>query len=193
MILCALGKAIARHSLTGLNIIIFHNGLIFHAAIIINRKNWSITIKLNFENLTIFLKKSERTHMLWPPSPCLLLFAFQCPLPSSRNVLFEWPHKRRYSFKVTKYWLINWRIFRRNKINCSPYNPKKNLIANQLNCISRNLDLQLGQNENLILIDDFNVEPNDATMKNFCQICGCKNIAKDKICFEIPETQLALT
>ena len=33
---------------------------------------------------------------------------------------------------------------------------------------------------------DFNVEPNDATMKNFCQIYGCKNIAKDKICFENP-------
>ena len=29
---------------TGLNIIIFHDGLIFHADIIINRKNWRITI-----------------------------------------------------------------------------------------------------------------------------------------------------
>ena len=29
---------------------------------------------------------------------------------------------------------------------------------------------------------EFNVEPNDATMKKFCQICGCKNIAKDKNC-----------
>ena len=26
---------------------------------------------------------------------------------------------------------------------------------------------------------DFNVEPNHATMKNFCQIYGCKNIVKD--------------
>ena len=31
---------------------------------------------------------------------------------------------------------------------------------------------------------DFNVEPNNATMKTFCQIYGCRNIAKDKICFK---------
>ena len=33
---------------------------------------------------------------------------------------------------------------------------------------------------------DFNVEPNDATMKNFCQIYGCKNMVKDKTCFKNP-------
>ena len=33
---------------------------------------------------------------------------------------------------------------------------------------------------------DFNVLPNDATMKNFCQIYGCKNIIKDKTCFKNP-------
>ena len=47
--------------------------LIFHTTIIINRKNWRITIKLYFENLSIF----KRTHMLGPPSTCALLFAFQ--------------------------------------------------------------------------------------------------------------------
>ena len=62
----------------------------------------------------------------------------------------------------------------------SSYNPKKNLIANHLNCIGRNLDSQLGQYENFILMGDFNIEPNDATMKNFCQISGCKSIVKGK-------------
>ena len=41
----------------------------------INRKNWRITIKLHFENLSIFLKKSERTHILGPSHPvrkCLI-------------------------------------------------------------------------------------------------------------------------
>ena len=33
---------------------------------------------------------------------------------------------------------------------------------------------------------DFNVEPNDATMKYFCQIYGCKNIVKDKTCLKNP-------
>ena len=35
-------------------------------------------------------------------------------------------------------------------------------------------------------MDDFNVEPNDATMKNFHQMYGCKNIVKDKTCFKNP-------
>ena len=69
---------------------------------------------------------------------------------------------------------------------CSSYNPKKNLITNHLNCIGRNLDSQLGQYENFILMGDFNVEPNDANMIDFCQIYGCKNIVKDKTCFKNP-------
>ena len=68
----------------------------------------------------------------------------------------------------------------------SSYNPKKNLIANHLNCIGRNFDSQLGQYENFILMGDFNVEPNDANMKNFCRIYGCKNVVKDKTCSKNP-------
>ena len=78
------------------------------------------------------------------------------------------------------------RLRKKKWLLCSSYNPKKNLIANQLNCIGRNLDSQLGQYENFILMSDFNVEPNDATMKRFCQIYGCKNIVKDKTCFKNP-------
>ena len=72
------------------------------------------------------------------------------------------------------------RLRKKKWLLCSSYNPKKNLIANHLNCIGRNLDSQLGQYENFILMGDFNVEPNDATMKNFCQISGCKSIVKGK-------------
>ena len=46
--------------------------LIFHTVIIINRKNWRITIKLHFENLSIFFKKRTYTHA-WTPLP---LFGF---------------------------------------------------------------------------------------------------------------------
>ena len=69
---------------------------------------------------------------------------------------------------------------------CSSYNPKKNLIANRLDCIGRNLDSQLAQYESFILMGDFNAEPNDANMKDFCQIYSCKNIVKDKTCFKNP-------
>ena len=68
--------------------------LIFHTAITINRKNWKTTIKLYLENLGIFFKKRTYTHAMTP----LPLFIFVCfsmtappSLPSSTNVLFEWP------------------------------------------------------------------------------------------------------
>lgn len=35
-------------------------------------------------------------------------------------------------------------------------------------------------------MDDFNVHPNDATMKIFCQIYCFKNIVKEKTCFKNP-------
>ena len=78
------------------------------------------------------------------------------------------------------------RLRKKTWLLCSSYNLKKNLIANHLNCIGRNLDSHLGQYENFILMGDFNVEPNDANMKDFCQIYGCKNIVKDKTCFKNP-------
>ena len=64
--------------------------LIFHTVIIINRKNWR-TIKLHFENLSIFFKKNERTHILGPLLPLFIFVCFSMtpPLPSSTNALFE--------------------------------------------------------------------------------------------------------
>ena len=46
------------------------------------------------------------------------------------------------------------RLRKKKWLLCSSYNPKKNLIANHLNCIGRNLDSQQGQYEKYILMDD---------------------------------------
>ena len=55
--------------------------LIFHTAIIINRKYWRITIELHFENLSILT-----------PLPLFISVHFSMTLlPSSTNALFEWP------------------------------------------------------------------------------------------------------
>ena len=50
-----------------------------NTAILINRKNWRITIKLQFENHRIFFKKSERTHKLGPPPPVRFCSLFNDP------------------------------------------------------------------------------------------------------------------
>ena len=58
--------------------------LIFHTAIIINRKqdiinrkNQRVTIKLNFGNLSIFFKKENVHTCQDPASPCSFLFPFK--------------------------------------------------------------------------------------------------------------------
>ena len=43
--------------------------------------------------------------------------------------------------------LVEIRLGKKKWLLCSSYNPKKNLIANHLNCIGRNLDSQPGQYE----------------------------------------------
>ena len=66
--------------------------LIFNTVIKINRKNWRISRKLPFENLSIFFTKSKCTHMLGLPSPVhfCLLFNDLPSFHSSTNVIFEW-------------------------------------------------------------------------------------------------------
>ena len=54
--------------------------LIFYTAIIINKKNWRITIKLHFENLINFFKKNLLTHMLGPPLSLFVFVRFSTPM-----------------------------------------------------------------------------------------------------------------
>ena len=90
MKVCGLAKAIACHSLIGLNIIIFLASLLDISYIVINRKNWRITMKLHFGNLSIFFLKRTYTHARTPLSLCSFLFGFQWPPPPLFNERTLW-------------------------------------------------------------------------------------------------------
>ena len=45
--------------------------------------------------------------------------------------------------------------------------------------------------DNYLLID-FNSEPNEPAISNFCEIYNTKNIIKEKICFKNPENQTCI-
>ena len=57
----------------------------FHTAVIINRKNWRITIKLHFENFSIFFKKRTYAHAKTPLLPFLFSSLFNDPSPPILN------------------------------------------------------------------------------------------------------------
>ena len=107
MILCGLVKAIKRHLLTGLNIIIFHDGLFNISYCHYNEwEKLENNYKLHFKNLSIFFEKTC-TCVRTP----FLLFAFVCfsmnsPLPSSMNILFKWPPWTSLKRTVLLYWKL---------------------------------------------------------------------------------------
>ena len=67
------------------------------------------------------------------------------------------------------------------------YNPNKNLISNHLKEIGKNLDICSSKCDNFILLGYLNSEPTESTVRDFCQIYGCKNLIKDNTCFKNPE------
>ena len=69
---------------------------------------------------------------------------------------------------------------------CCSYNPKKSLISNHLQEIGNNLDLLSSIFDNYLLMGDFNSEPNEPDISDFCEIYNTKNIIKKKTCFKNP-------
>ena len=66
------------------------------------------------------------------------------------------------------------------------YNPNKNLISNHLKEIGKNLDNYSSKYDNFILLADLNSEPTESAVKDFCEICSCKNLIKDSTYFKNP-------
>ena len=62
---------------------------------------------------------------------------------------------------------------------CCSYNPNKNSITNHLVEIGKNNDLFSSKYENFILLGDFNSEPSEQPMSDFCHVYNCQNIIKD--------------
>ena len=48
----------------------------------------------------------------------------------------------------------------------------------------QNLDNYSSKYDSFILLGDLNSEPAESTVRDFCQIYGCKNLIKDNTCFK---------
>ena len=70
--------------------------------------------------------------------------------------------------------------------SCS-YNPNKKNISNHLKRLTNSLDLYSAKYENIILIGDFNVSPEDSHMEKFCEFYGLKNLIKVPTCHKNPQ------
>ena len=70
---------------------------------------------------------------------------------------------------------------------CCSYIPNKNLIQNHLQEISKKLDLCSSKYDNFIILGDFNAEPNEACMEDFCINYSLFNLIKEPTCFKNTE------
>ena len=71
-------------------------------------------------------------------------------------------------------------------LSCS-YNSHKNNIGTHRQIIGKTLDKLSTSYDNIILLDDFNVEPEEAKMSEFLNMSSLKNLVPQKSCFKNPE------
>ena len=69
---------------------------------------------------------------------------------------------------------------------CCSYNPHKNLIVAHLREIQVALDVLSSKYENIIIIGDFNSEPKESAMIDFCQSYKMKNLINNFTCYKNP-------
>ena len=72
-------------------------------------------------------------------------------------------------------------------LSCS-YNPARKIIVNHVKNIITAFDQFSASYDNLIVLDDFNVEPEEVNMLNFLNIYKLKNLVKQKMCYKNPES-----
>ena len=107
MVLCGLAKAIARHLLTELNIIIFHDGLFNTSYCHYNQyEKLENNYKSSFWKSQHFFKKSERTYMLGIPPFLFVFVRFSMTPPPPLLVLFEWPLRQIQEVSIYDSWEI---------------------------------------------------------------------------------------
>ena len=71
-------------------------------------------------------------------------------------------------------------------IGCT-YNPSKDLISKHIKSLSKYIDEHLKLYDNIIIMGDFNAEPIDSEMKEFCELYCLKNLVKDPTCYKNPD------
>ena len=79
---------------------------------------------------------------------------------------------------------IELNLRRKKWLLCCSYNPKYSQISHHLKEIGKDLDVLTSKYENIVLMGDFNAEPTDTALSDFCEIYNLKNVIKDKTYFK---------
>ena len=67
------------------------------------------------------------------------------------------------------------------------YNPNRLLISDHLSTLSNSIDKYAKLYDNIVILGDFNAEPLDENMQDFCNLFNLKNLIKEPTCFKNPQ------
>ena len=67
------------------------------------------------------------------------------------------------------------------------YNPSKSTIKHHLQILGKHLDYFLPSYDNIMIMGDFNSEPHEYDLSEFCGIYGLKNLVRGPTCFKSAE------
>ena len=70
---------------------------------------------------------------------------------------------------------------------CCSYNPHKSNIANHLKSICKTLDKLNSTYDSLVLLGDFNAEPEEQSISEFLNHYNLKNLVEQNTCFKNPD------
>ena len=77
-------------------------------------------------------------------------------------------------------------LYKKKWLIVGTYNPCKTTIDNHLKCLSKYLDHYVSRYDNIILLGDFNCEPQEKVFSEFCDIHSLKNLVNVPTCFKNP-------
>ena len=85
-----------------------------------------------------------------------------------------------------EYFLVELNLRKQKWLIICNYNPHKTMIKGYLEYISKEIDSHLSKYDNILLLDDFNSEPTEESMKSFCKIYNFKNLLDKPTCYKNP-------
>ena len=77
----------------------------------------------------------------------------------------------------------------RNKkwLLCCSYNPHRNNISNHISHLSKGLDNYISHYDNILFLGDFNSQPSENCVNDFCNVYNLSNLVKEPTCYKNPD------
>ena len=137
-----------------------------------------------------------KVDLSFPTRQFYIIYGFSEPYNFDRGILLyirdDITSKLISTKMTTEGFVAEINLKKEKSIICFLYNPKNSLMSEHLQETDKNLDLLSCEYDNIMLFGDFNAEPTETVVYDFCENYNLANLVKEKACFKTRVNQLAL-